>query len=230
MASRKQVPQPRACTQCGTIFHTARKGHIHCSGACNTRAWRQRQPTTSSQAQASLAGSAAPLAPAPLPAAAPTTLAFSGQNVGTIAVGTAAGNLLSDFVKTVFTPQANAAAAPASAFPTWPPAELLVAVQPAVWVQDPAWPSGQFLSPVAYHRHTLYLYVEAGLTWVLWQAPTGEWHPVNTPADLAYLAANPPLSPTMRALMAKYVSTYEPAPASAYALPSAQPTAPASAG
>jgi hypothetical protein len=225
MAARKQVPQPRSCAQCGTTFHTARKGHIHCSGACNTRAWRQRKPAP--VAQVSLAGSPAPLAPTPLPVVAPTTLAFSGRNVGTIAVGTAAGNLLSDLCKTVFTPQAKAAA-PASAFPTWPPAELLAAVQPAVWVTDPAWPGGQFLSPVAFHRHTLHLYVEAGLTWVLWQAPTGEWHPVNTPADLAYLAATPPLSPAMRALIAQYVPAYASAPP-AYALPSAQPTAPAGA-
>lgn len=38
MAHRKQLPQPRACAQCGTTFHTARKGHVHCSSACNTRA------------------------------------------------------------------------------------------------------------------------------------------------------------------------------------------------
>ncbi|MGI4735735.1 MAG: hypothetical protein ACRYG7_11210 [Janthinobacterium lividum] len=222
MATRKQLPQPRACAQCGTTFHTARKGHVHCSSACNTRAWRQRKPTASPKSP--LTGP--PVPPAPSSERVSANLAFSGQNVGTIAVGTAAGNLLSDFVKTVFTPKANITAAPASAFPTWPPAELLAAAQPAVWVSNPTWPSGQFLAPVAYHRHTLHLYVEAGLTWVLWQAPTGDWHPVNTPADLAYLAANPPLSPSMRALITRYMPTYEQASAPTYALPSAQPTAP----
>lgn len=205
MAHRKQLPQPRTCLQCGSLFHTARKGHVHCSSACNTRAWRQRKPTftkgptlNAPVAEASAAIAATPVEPSPV------TLAFNGTNVGTLAVGTAMGNLLSEGVKKLFAPAARTQNLAAAQFPTWPPAELLAAAQPPQWIADPAWVGQLWLLPTLYHGHTLHLYTEAGLPYVLWQAPDGEWRLLTTPAELRQLAATRPVSPTMRALQQQY--------------------------
>ncbi|MVN79307.1 hypothetical protein GO988_23490 [Hymenobacter sp. HMF4947] len=206
MAHRKQLAQPRACAQCGTTFHTARKGHVHCSSACNTRAWRQRKPATEPLPLGSPAVEAAPTAP---PEPSPVTLAFNGTNVGMLAVGTAMGNLLSAGVKQLFAPAARTLNLAAAQFPTWPPAELLAAAQAPQWVADPAWAGQLWLLPTLYHGHTLHLYAEAGLPYVLWQAPNGEWRLFTTPAELQQLAATRPVSAAMRALQQQYGLTLE---------------------
>jgi hypothetical protein len=194
MAHRKQLPQPRTCQQCGTTFHTARKGHVHCSSACNTRAWRQRKPTAT---KGNTVSGLAEKTPATTAEPSSVTLAFTGANVGTLAVGTAMGNLLSEGVKKLFAPAA-------AQFPTWPPAELLAAAQSPQWVADPAWGGQLWLLPTLYHGHTLHLYAEAGLPYVLWQAPDGEWRLLTTPAELQQLAATRPVSPAMRTLQQQY--------------------------
>jgi len=181
------------------MFHTARKGHVHCSSACNTRAWRQRKPAA---APSTLAGPTAPSS-TPASAAGPTTLAFSGRNVGTIALGTAAGNLLSEGVKKLFASPARAAS-PGATFPTWPPAALLAAAQTPQWLSGSAWAGQLWLTPTTHHGHLLYLYAEAGLPYVLWQSPRGTWRLLTTPAELAELATHRPLSPGIQVLQQQY--------------------------
>jgi hypothetical protein len=129
MTHRKQLPQPRVCAQCGTTFLTARKGHVHCSSACNTRAWRQRKPrqivtATPKEAASSLAslpeatGTGAALASPPL---APVSVALSTQSVGTIAFGTVVGNAITAFLASLFAGPATPAPSRSQPFPTWPP-------------------------------------------------------------------------------------------------------------
>lgn len=220
MAHRKQLPQPLACAQCGTTFYTARKGHVHCSSACNTRAWRQRQPAQAS-ARVTASSSVAEEVASPPVEQASVTLAFNATNVGTLAVGTATGNLLSEGVKKLFsspTPT-QAASLPATSFPTWPPAKLLAVAQPAKWVTDPAWMGQLWLTPTTYHGHLLHLYAEAGLPYVLWQAPRGEWRVLTTPADLAQLAAIRPLGPALRAIHRQHGFPIDAGPAIGLPLP-----------
>jgi hypothetical protein len=219
MTHRKQLPQPRACAQCGTTFYTARKGHVHCSNACNTRAWRQRKPLSATAASLTAPTPAAEeVAPVPVEQA-PVTLAFNAANVGTLAVGTAMGNLLSEGVKKLFSAPARAASTPTASFPTWPPAELLAAAQPAKWVTDPAWVGQLWLTPTTYHGHLLHLYAEAGLPYVLWQAPRGEWRVLTSPADLAQLAAIRPLGPAIRAIHRQHGFPIEAGPVIGLPLP-----------
>lgn len=120
MAHRKQLPQPRPCAQCGTTFHTARKGHVHCSSACNTRAWRRRQPAASQAL--TLGHPVAETGAATVAEPSSVTLAFNGTNVGT-----AIGNLLSEGVKKLFAPTARTLNLATPSFPPgprpscWPP-------------------------------------------------------------------------------------------------------------
>ena len=100
MTHRKQVAQPRTCAQCTTVFLTARKGHIYCSSACNTRAWRTRKPTPTTRTSLAALPSASPLAP--LPPAPAVNVALSPQSVGTVAVGTVVGNAVTAFLAHVF--------------------------------------------------------------------------------------------------------------------------------
>lgn len=219
MAHRKQLPQPRVCAQCGTTFHTARKGHVHCSSACNTRAWRQRKPLTATATPLTAPVPAAEeVAPTPLEQA-PVTLAFNATNVGTLAVGTAMGNLLSEGVKKLFSSPAQPANLAAAHFPIWPPADLLAAAQPARWVADPAWVGQLWLTPTIYQGHVLQLYAEAGLPYVLWQAPRGEWRVLTTPAHLAQLATIRPLGSGLRAIQQKYGFEIEAGPEIGLPLP-----------
>jgi hypothetical protein len=77
-----------------------------------------------------------------------------------------------------------------------------------VQVSDPSWGTPQWLTPVRYHGHRLYLYVEEGLTVVVRQDRSGLWHYVRTPAELAQLAAQPPRT-GLQALLEEYVPTYQ---------------------
>lgn len=120
--------------------------------------------------------------------------------MGTLAVGTAMGNLLSEGVKKLFAPAPRAATSLGAPFPTWPPAELLAAAQPAQWLADAAWPGELWLTLTTYHGHALYLYAEAGLPYVLWQAPRGDWRLLTTPAELAQLARYRPVKPALLAI------------------------------
>lgn len=198
MAHRKQIPQPLTCAQCPTVFMSTRKGQLYCSSACNTRAWRQRQPAPAPPAT----GVAVPSPEAPV-AAGPVTLATNVTNVGTIALGTAAGNLLTELGKWLFTPTAAPVPLPAT-FPTWPPAELLAAAQPPQHLTDPTWDGPLWLTPTLYHGHTLHLHVHAELPYVLWQAPNGDWRLLTTPAELRQVAALRPMGEAMRAMQRKY--------------------------
>jgi hypothetical protein len=128
---------------------------------------------------------------------------------GKMVLATATGNLLADAVKAIWTPTAAAGRAPASGWPTWPPAELLAASGPPVLLTDPSWLTPQLLTPVTYHRHQLYLCLEEGLTVVLRHVGPGHWHYVRTPAQLAQLAAQPPVAPGMQALLAKYQTHFD---------------------
>jgi hypothetical protein len=67
-----------------------------------------------------------------------------------------------------------------------------------VLLTDPSWLAPQLLTPVRYHGHQLYLCVEEGLTVVLHHAGPGRWQYVRTPAQLAQLAAQPPLPPASK--------------------------------
>jgi hypothetical protein len=216
MASRKQIPQPRTCAQCGTLFLTARKGNVHCSGACNTRAWRARQATVPRPARAAekpqvaipaLHVPAAPvstlgLAPEPLtPPAAKQPLGF-----GTTVAAMVVGNKISEKLSEWWAPKEAATSLPASGWPTWPPAELLATSGPPLLLRDSHWPAPLLLTPVTYRQHRFYLCLDEGLTVVLYQRATGEWVPVRTPAELAQLTAQPPhLADRLRIMQTQHV-------------------------
>jgi hypothetical protein len=203
MAHRKQVPQPRTCAQCATVFLTARKGHIHCSSACSTRAWRARKP-----ANATSTSLAAPLDP--LPVASAVNVALSTQSVGTVAVGTVVGNAITAFLAHLFAGPAKPAPPRHQPFPTWPPAELLAAAGTPGWVEDPAWRGRRWLVPTTHHGHTLHLYAEDGMPYVLWQLSSGEWRLLTSPADLAQLAQQRPVPSALRTMMRHHGLAVEP--------------------
>jgi hypothetical protein len=220
MASRKQVPQPRLCAQCGTTFYSARQGHVHCSGACNTRAWRARQPTTprSVQAAEQRAETSALRAPAALvppldsalAPAADAAASSTAQPLGfskTVAA-TVMGNYISDKLTEYLGPKEASTSLPPSGWPTWPPAELLATTGPSLLLREPGWVAPLLLTPVTYRKHTCYLCLDQGLTVVLYQRATGEWLCVYTPAQLAQLTEQPPQpADRLRVLQTKYAAT-----------------------
>lgn len=203
MAHRKQVTQPRTCAQCATVFLTARKGHLYCSSACNTRAWRARQPRQATRTRLATFPPSPPAAPLPAAPAA-VSVALSKQSVGTIALGTVVGNAITALLTHALAVPAQPARPRHQPFPTWPPAELLAAAGSPGWMEDPAWTGRRWLTPTTHHGHPLYLYAEAGLPFVLWQLSAGEWRLLTTPADLAQLAQQRPVSPALRALMRRH--------------------------
>ena len=161
MAHRKQVPQPHICAQCASVFETARKGHLYCSSACNTRAWRARKrakPTSTGLAKLPAASSVDPS-----PATPAVNVALSAQSVGTVV-----GNAITAFLAHAFAGPAKPAPPRHQPFPTWPPAELLAAAGTPGWVEDLAWTGRRWLVPTTHHGHTLHLYAEAGMPYVLW--------------------------------------------------------------
>ena len=117
---------------------------------------------------------------------------------------------MADAVKSFLGPKATTAGPPASGWPTWPPAELLVATGAGELFHDPSWETPLVLTPVTYHQHQLYLCVEEGLTVVLRQPSPGSWQYVRTLGELALLAAQPPLS-GMQALLARSPQNKAPA-------------------
>jgi len=208
MAHRKQVPQPRTCAQCATAFLTARKGHIHCSSACGTRAWRARKPATAPSTSLAVPPPASPLPPSPVAPA--VSVALSTQSVGTVAVGTVVGNAITAVLANIFAGPTKPAPPRHQPFPTWPPAELLAAAGTPGWVEDPAWRGRRWLVPTTHHGHTLHLYAEEGMPYVLWQLSSGEWRLLTSPADLAQLAQQRPVSSAMRTLMRHHGLAVEP--------------------
>jgi hypothetical protein len=219
MASRKQVPQPRLCAQCGTTFYSARQGHVHCSGACNTRAWRARRPSTprsahaaDRRAEASALRAPAELTPPVDVALAPTadaaaTPATQPLGFGKTVAATVVGNAISSKLQEWLGPKEASTSLPPSGWPTWPPAELLAATAPPLLLREPTWVAPLLLTPVTYRKHTFYLCLDQGLTVVLYQRATGEWLRVYTPADLAQLTAQPPQpADRLRVLQTKYTA------------------------
>jgi hypothetical protein len=216
MASRKQLPQPRLCAQCGTTFYSARKGHVNCSGACNTRAWRARQPPTPQDAQAAerRAETSALRAPAALVPPLESALAPAADapaqplGFGKTVAATVLGNYISDKLTEYLGPKEASTSLPPSGWPTWPPAELLATTGPSLLLREPGWVAPLLLTPVTYRQHTFYLCLDQGLTVVLYQRVTGEWLRVYTPAQLAQLTEQP-LQPAdrLRVLQTKYAAT-----------------------
>jgi ribosomal protein S27AE len=208
MAHRKQVPQPRRCQQCQVVFLTAHQSRLYCSSACNTRAWRARTPKAAGKSAPlkGLAGLPAAGADYPPPAA-------GKESFSKIAAATVAGNAIYDGLKRLFTPSTAPLTSSPSVFPTWPPAELLAGAGTPIWVTDPTWQQAICLTPVTYHKHQLYLYVEAGLTRVLWKSPQDEWDWVTTPAELAHLAAHPPIAPEVLAALREHMPGFKPSQA-----------------
>jgi hypothetical protein len=203
MASRKQLPQPRLCAQCGTTFYSARQGHVHCSGACNTRAWRARQPPTRAAQVADrrteTSALQAPIDPIPsldsaLVPAADAAASSTPQPLGfgKTVVATVVGNYISDKLTEYLGPKEASTSLPPSGWPTWPPAELLATTGPSLLLREPTWVAPLLLTPVTYRKHMFYLCLDQGLTLVLYQQATGEWQRVYTPAQLAQLTQQPP--------------------------------------
>ncbi len=199
MAHRKQVAQPRTCAQCATVFQTARKGHLYCSSACNTRAWRARKRSQAPSTRLAKIPASAPVVAATTPPA--VNVALSIQSVGTVAVGTVVGNAITAFLSHALAGPAKPAPPRHQPFPTWPPAELLAAAGTPGWVEDLAWTGRRWLVPTTHHGHTLHLYAEAGMPYVLWQLAAGEWRLLTSPADLALLAQRRPVAVYLRTLL-----------------------------
>ena len=208
MAHRKQVAQPRTCAQCPTVFLTARKGHLYCSSACGTRAWRARKPPTVPGTNLATLPPASPLDPPP--AAPAVNVALSAQSVGTVAVGTVVGNAITAVLAHAFAGPAKPAPPRHQPFPTWPPADLLAAAGTPGWVEDPPWTGPRWLVPTTHHGHTLHLYAEGGMPYVLWQLSSGEWRLLTSPADLVQLAQQRPVAPALRTLLRRHSLAVEP--------------------
>lgn len=215
MAYQRKPLTMRHCLQCGDPYDAVDRRRLYCCPGCKTAASQARRPSTAARAPRPLPDPALaptfPLAPESVPEkdlAAPPA-GPGNPSFGKLVLAGAAGNLLTDAVKSLWQPTAAARQAPASGWPTWPPAELLATTGPPVRLTDPSWPAPQLLTPVTYHRHQLYLYVEEGVTVVLRQVGPGNWHYVRTPAQLAQLAAQPPVASGLQALIAKYSASFE---------------------
>jgi hypothetical protein len=215
MAYTRKPLTLRLCAHCRDPYEAVDRRRLYCCPGCKTAASQARRPSTAAAAKAS--GAAGVSAPTPalatLPLAAEPSLAAASPGPGNPSFGklvaaTTAGNLLTDVVKALWAPKTAARSTPTSSWPTWPPAELLAATGPPVRLSDPSWPTPQWLTPVHYHGHTLYLYVEEGLTVVVRQDRSGLWHYVRTLAELAQLAAQPPRT-GLQALIDDYVPTYK---------------------
>ena len=219
MAYQRKPLTARFCQQCGDPYQAVDRRRLYCCPGCKTAASQARRPSAAARA-ARRAADHLPGGTAPVTTAAPgvpTTPALATESAlaappagppnpsfGKIMFATAAGNLVADAVKALWTPTAVTGKAPASGWPTWPPAELLAATGPPVLLTDPSWLAPQLLTPVRYHGHQLYLCVEEGLTVVLHHVGPGRWRYVRTPAQLAQLAAQPPIAPGIQTLLAKY--------------------------
>ena len=218
MAYRKRVPQPRPCVVCGNFFLTAHQRGLYCSGTCNTRAWRRRHPdasrssastmpTTKERASKSTATSpvnvesADALGQPAVTGQVAATSQPSGPSFGKMVLANTLGTLFADTIKHLVAPAAPAPAAPPSGLPSWPPPTLLAAAGPLEPITLLGWPALTGVALVSYQRHRLYLCLVGELTWVLWQSPLGEWYRLTTPADLAWLAARPPRSPRLQAMI-----------------------------
>jgi hypothetical protein len=236
MAYQRKPLTPGRCQHCGDPYEAVDRRRLYCCPGCKTAASQARRPSTAAGAKSKSAPqapgpsaaldqslSALPLATESALAASPTAL--GNPSFGKLVLANTTGNLLADMLKALWAPKATAANTPTSGWPTWPPAELLAATGPPVRLSDPTWPAPQVLTPVTYHRHQLYLYIEDGMTVVVRQEQPGLWHYVRTPAELAQLAAQPPAPVGLQALIAKYIPTYEPVQAAASAPVTAPDTA-----
>jgi hypothetical protein len=223
MAYQRKPLTPSLCKECGDPYEAVDRRRLYCCPGCKTAASQARRPSTVASAKSKPAtpvaeSSAAreqslpalPLVTESALAAPPTTP--GNPSFGKLVLANTTGNLLADMLKALWAPKAAAGSAPTSGWPTWPPAELLAATGPPVQLSDPTWPAPQVLTPVTYHRHQLYLYVEEGMTVVVRQEKPGLWHYVRTPAELAQLAACPPVPVPVgiQALIAKYEPTTGP--------------------
>jgi hypothetical protein len=204
MAYTRKPLTVRYCQQCREPFAAVDRRCLYCRPGCKTAASQARRAAATAQSKAApedLAPSPplGQLTPEPKPAlpAAP-----AGPGFGKLALASAAGTLMADAVKSFLGPKATTTGVPTTGWPTWPPAELLVATGPGVLFNDPSWERPQVLTPITYHQHQLYLCVEEGLTVVLRQLSPGSWQYVRTLAELALLAAQPPLS-GIQALLAR---------------------------
>jgi hypothetical protein len=228
MAYQRKPFTARRCQHCGDPYAAVDRRRLYCCPGCKTAASQARRPSTAASAKATKAAAtpdpstslAAPSS-ADLPLAVePTPTAPvpgpGNPSFGKLVLATAAGNLLTEAAKSLWSPKAAAGSTPTSGWPTWPPAELLATTGPPVRVSDPSWGTPQWLTPVRHHGHLLYLYVEEGLTVIVRQDRSGLWHYVRTPAELAQLAAQAPRT-SLQALIDEYVPTYQlnQAPASA---------------
>jgi hypothetical protein len=218
MAYKRKPPTPRLCVQCGDPYEATDRRRLYCCPACKTAASQARRPSTATKAKpkpaATTLSASLDLTTPSLPPVVESTLAApptapATPSFGKLVLATTTGNLLTEMVKALWAPKAAAGGAPVSGWPTWPPAELLAATGPPLLVSDSTWPIEQWLTPVRYHGHQLYLYVEEGLTVVVRQASPGLWHYVRTPAELAQLAAQPPAPTGLQALIAQYVPDFE---------------------
>lgn len=226
MTYQRKPLTARFCQQCGDPYQAVDRRRLYCCPGCKTAASQARRPSAAVQAARRAADylpvatalATAPESPSASAVVLESTLAAPpagppNPSFGKLVLATATGNLLADAVKVLWTPTATAGRAPASGWPTWPPAELLAASGPPVLLTDPSWLTPQLLTPVTYHRHQLYLCLEEGLTVVLRHMSPGHWHYVRTPAQLAQLAAQPPVAPGLQALIAKYQANFDLPPA-----------------
>lgn len=82
MTYHKRPLQQRACAHCEAPFESNHQSRMYCSQSCNTLAWRARQPAKQSTPAKRTEESNT---------AGRVDLAFSAQNVGMLALGTALG-------------------------------------------------------------------------------------------------------------------------------------------
>lgn len=211
MAYKKKLATPRRCAQCNDPYEAVDRRRLYCCPACKTAASQARRSATTVRRPGrppATTSTSLTTPPAALPLAAPVVASGPGNpSFGKLTLATMAGNLLTDAAKEMWAPKETTGSAPTSGWPTWPPAELLAATGPAVQLTHASWPGPQLLTPTTYRRHQFYLALEQGRTVVLHQTTAGTWHYVETPLELAQLVARPPVSPGMKALLARYGGT-----------------------
>ncbi|TVT39306.1 hypothetical protein FNT36_16760 [Hymenobacter setariae] len=208
MAYTRKPLTVRYCQQCHEPYEAVDRRCLYCRPGCKTAASNARRAAATARRKAASQALASPsplgqLTPEPetaLPAAP------AGPGFGKLTLASAAGNLLAEAVKSMWSPKATTTGPPAGGWPTWPPAELLATTGPGELFHDPSWEKPLVLTPVTYHQHQLYLCVEEGLTVVLRQPSPGCWQYVRTLDELALLAAQPPLS-GIQALLARSQET-----------------------
>ena len=196
MTYHKRPLQQRACAHCEALFESNHQSRMYCSQSCNTQAWRARQPAKRSTPakqteEPTVTGRA--------------DLAFSAQNVGMLALGTALGTAAVQGTAALWQQAAQGGSdldllraevrqlrqelraartgAPPADGVAWLPKALRSATAPLVPLQLGA----ELVQAVRVEFGGQVLYHHAGRQLLLWADASGRLKAVRSPEQLAQL-------------------------------------------